>query len=176
MGSWGPKVLWSSVTKWTQLSIQHGQSAGSPEFSRSGLNHSRVIPFRYYWAKVTFALSRWNALAWSWKQSSHWTFLVLSFLGSVPSKVSSSWTLAQEEEELLVRQEEWERQLVVMARLWKTARPGSNSSVVSMKSLSSLSLSLSPSPGSSGSFPGPSSGPNHWNQPDSQCSRVESQW
>ena len=53
--------------------------------------------------KVTFALSWWKALGQSWKQSSHWTKKVQSFFGSVPSKVSSSWTLAQEEEESLVQ-------------------------------------------------------------------------
>jgi len=64
------------------LSISNGvvRSKGALEFSdkvdptvhpvwtvswitRSGSNHSRVIPFRYDWAKVTFALSRQNALA-----------------------------------------------------------------------------------------------------------------
>ena len=80
--------------KWTQLSIQCRQSAGSLEFSRSSLNHSSVIPFRYDWVKVTFALSRRNALAQSWKQSLHWTKKVLSFFGSIPSKVSGSRTLA----------------------------------------------------------------------------------
>jgi len=160
--------------KWTQLSIQRGRSAGLPEFSRSGSNHSRVIPFRYDWAKVTFALSRRNALAQSWKHNSHWTKKVRSFLGSVLSKVSSSRTLAWEEEESLVRREERERRLTATARLWKTARLGSSSSVASRNSSSSSSL-LS-SPGSSGSSPGPSSGPNHWKRPGSRCSGVGSQW
>jgi len=133
------------VTKWTQLSIQHGWSAGSPELTRSGSNHSSVIPFRYDLAKVTFALSRQNALARSWKQSSHWTKKVLSFLGSVLLKVSSSQTLAWEEDSL-VRREEQERQLTAMVRLWKTARLGSSSSVVSRNLL--LLLLLLSSPGS----------------------------
>jgi len=145
--------------KWTQLSIQCGRSAGSPELRRSGSNHSRDIPFRYDWVKITFALSRWNALARSWKHNSHWTKKVLSFFGSIPSKVSGSRTLAQEEEESLVRREEWERRLTAIARFWSMARPGSSSSVASTKLSSSL---LSPSPGSSSSSPGPSSGPNHW--------------
>jgi len=84
----------------------------------------------------------------------------------VPLKVAGSQTLAREEEDLLVQWEERERQLTAMARLWKTARPGSSSSGASTN-LSLLSLLLlSPSPGLSGSSPGPSSGPNHWNWPD----------
>jgi len=145
--------------KWTQLSIQHRRSARSPEFSRSSSNHSSIIPFRYDWVKVTFALSRQNALAQSWKHNSHWTKKVLSFFGSVPSKVSGSRTLAREEEESLVQWEEQERRLTAIARFWNTARPGSSSSVASTKSLLSLLL---PSPGSSGSSLGPSLGPNHW--------------
>jgi len=148
--------------RWTQLSIQHRWSAGSLEFSRSGLSHSSIIPFRYDCAKVTFALSRWNTLARSWKQSSHWTKKVLSFLRSILLKVSSSWTLSWEEEESLAQQEERERRLMAMARFWKTAKPGSSSSVVSTKSSSSSSLLLLPSLGLSRSFLGLSSGPNHW--------------
>ena len=135
--------------KWTQLSIQRGRSARSPEFRRSTSNHSRVIPFRYDWAKVTFALSRQNALARSWKHSSHWTRKVLSFFGSIPSKVSSSQTWAREKEELLVQWEERERRLTAIARFWNTARPGSSSSVASTNSSLSSSLLLS-SLGSSG--------------------------
>ena len=45
----------------TQLSIQHGWSFGSVESRRSGSNHSKAIPFKYDWAKVTFAQSWWKA-------------------------------------------------------------------------------------------------------------------
>ena len=79
----------------------------------------------------------------------------------MPSKVSGSRTLAQEDEELLVRLAERERRLTAMVRLFRTVRLGSRSSGALMKS--SLPSSSSSSPGSSGSSLGPSSpGSNHW--------------
>ena len=92
---------WSSATKATQLSIQCGQSFGSAESKRSSSNHSKAIPFKYDWAKVTFARSWQKAFGQSINTSSHWTRKVQSFFGSVPSKVSRSRTLARDEEDSL---------------------------------------------------------------------------
>ena len=85
----------------TQLSIQHGQSFGLAESKRSGSNHSKAIPFKYDWAKVTFAWSWWKAFGWSINMSLHWTRKVQSFFGLVPSRVSGSQTLAHDEEDSL---------------------------------------------------------------------------
>ena len=87
--------------KATQLSIQHGWSFGLVESKRSGSNHSKAIPFKYDWAKVTFAWSWRKAFGWSVNTSLHWTRKVRSFFGSVPSKVSGSWTLACDKEDSL---------------------------------------------------------------------------
>jgi len=47
---------------------------------------------------VTLVWSVRNAFGRSWKLSSHWTKNVRNFFGSVPSKVSGSCTLVQDED------------------------------------------------------------------------------
>ena len=145
--------------KATQLSIQHGWLFGSAESKRSSSNHSKAIPFKYNWAKVTFAQSWWKAFGWSVNRSSHWTRKVQCFFGSVPSKVSRSWTLARDKEDSLEQQAERENWFTVRARLLRTAMLGSSSPSVSRKSSSSSSSSSSllSSLSSLRSSPGPSS-------------------
>ena len=87
--------------KATQLSIQHGWSFGSAESKRSSSNHSKAIPFKYDWAKVTFAQSWQKAFGRSINTSLHWTRKVRSVFGSVPLKVSRSQTLACDKEDSL---------------------------------------------------------------------------
>ena len=53
------------------LHTYRGRKTEGLESRRSGLNHSRAIPFRYDWVKTTLVWSVWKALEQSWKQSSH---------------------------------------------------------------------------------------------------------